>query len=439
MNAKQGHHVCPVERLSPLNTDPIKGSCGNALDTCQTGDFKDVSDTQTHYKWQCVGISGGSTDDCQEVISSSNQPPSSCPSGQYYSRTVCENVSPDNSTCQLQNDGCYAWSCNDNYTRNGNSCDNIARDSFQVRQSLVDPQVDILVVIDTSGSMSHHQRKLGERFNDLISGLSNTNIDWQVAFINADGTNKGRFYNLENETGEISVNGQKVNILNPELLDRLSGSNTNNLQKIFYNTIDRSDELGSSNEMPLGNIKNAISRRNAQNSGFFRDSATLATIILSNEDEFSDGKPEGGINPTTPLEIIQAISDAFGADKRLISYGIIIIPGDTGCLDVEGGSGGMYSTFIDELSTKTYSICQRSYSGILQNISSHIEATLTLSHIPFRFSNVIESSITLTFTPPGNAQTGRFDASSNTYIFDEKPADGTTILVEYQYKKFMTP
>ena len=35
---------------------------------------------------------------------------------------------------------------------------NILRDSFQVVQSLADPQVDILVVIDTSGSMNHHQK-----------------------------------------------------------------------------------------------------------------------------------------------------------------------------------------------------------------------------------------------------------------------------------------
>ena len=212
----------------------------------------------------------------------------------------------------------------------------IAKDSFQVTQSLTDPEVDILVVIDTSGSMNHHQKKLGERFNDLISGLSNTNfhIDWQVAFINADGIlnreidgYNGAFYNLENEAGEISVNGQKVNILNPELLERLDDSD--NLQEIFYNTIDRGDKSARPNrEVPLGNIKNAISKRNDQNSGFFRDSVTLVTIILSNEDELSDGQPQDGMEPTTPSEVIQAVSDAFGPNKRFFSYGIIIIPGE---------------------------------------------------------------------------------------------------------------
>ena len=335
---------------------------------------------------------------------------------------------------------------------------NIAKDSFQVHQPLTDPKVDILVVIDTSGSMHHHQQKLGERFNDLILGLSDSDlhIDWQIAFINVDDSEPridangyhGTFYNLENEDGELLIDEETVNILNSELLEYLDDSD--NLQEIFYNTIDRSGksvrmldgkDADSRIEAPLRNIKNAISKRNNENSGFFRDSATLVTIILSNEDEFSDGQPKKKMdppNPTTPSEVTQAVSDAFGSDKKFLSYGIIIIPGDTECLDTErrvGYKKSNYSTFIFELSTKTYSICEESYSGILQDIASHLEATLTLSHIPFRFSNVIEDSITLTFTPSENAQTGTFDASSNTYIFDEKIANGTTILVEYEYRQ----
>ena len=275
-----------------------------------------------------------------------------------------------------------------------------------------------------------------------------------MAFINTDNSAPrldedgyhGVFYNLENEDGELLVNDETVNILNPGLLENLD--NSDSLQEIFLNTVDRAGKSvrmqdgrdeDSGAEVPLGNIKNAIFQRNDKNSGFFRDSATLVTIILSNEDELSDGKPLEGFEPTTSSEVIQAVSDAFGSDKRFISYGIIIVPGDTECRDAEIERSQRitptYSTFIHELSIKTYSICEEDYSDTLLDIGNHLEATLTLSSIPFRFSNVVEDSIELTFTPPENAKTGSFDASSNTYIFDEKPANGTTILVEYEYKQ----
>ena len=162
------------------------------------------------------------------------------------------------------------------------------------------------------------------------------------------------------------------------------------------------------------------------------------TIILSNEDELSEGVAIDGVEPTSALEVRQLVSDIFGSNKRFVSYGIIIRPGDTDCRDAEIERSGRvtptYSTFISELSVKTYSICEENYSGILLDIGSHLEATLTLNSIPFRFNNVIEDSIELTFTPAENEKSGRFDSSSNTYIFDEKPANGTTILVEYQYE-----
>ena len=312
----------------------------------------------------------------------------------------------------------------------------IGMDSFEVTQSLVDPKVDILIVIDTSGSMEHHQQKLAERFGNLVSGLSTSQlaIDWQMAFINADDSDPevnadgyhGKLYNLEDADGEIEVDGEKVSILTANLSD-----DADYLQQIFLNTINRGDKTDregfydengtlvqedSGVEVPLRNIKNAIAKRSDENSGFFRDKATLVTIVLSNEDELSNGQAKNGIEPTSAPEVVQAVSDAFGSNKRFVSYGIIIKPEDTDCRDAEvtrsGRQSPTYGTFIHELSAKTYSICENDYSDILLDIGSHLEASLALSNIPLRF-----------------------DAASNTYIFDEQPENGTTIKVEYQYNR----
>ena len=321
-------------------------------------------------------------------------------------------------------------------------------DSFAVVQSLTNPKVDVLVVIDTSGSMEHHQRKLGDRFGQLVSSLQN--IDWQMAFINSDDSTPlveddgyhGVLYNLEDASGEIvDENGDRVNILTAQL---------ENPQDLFLNTIDRSGksarlEGDSGVEVPLRNIKNAIGKRNNENAGFFRDGSTLVVIALSNEDEMSTGQPieiEGGksIHPTQPSEVTDAVHSAFGLSKKFFTYGIIVQPEDTRCLELEttrsGRESPTYGTFIHQLAEgKTYNICENDYSDILTKISDSLQAILNLSEIPFRYENVIEESISLTFIPEENHQTGRFDASSNSYVFDEEPADGTRIQIEYSYQK----
>ena len=73
-NAKQSQYTCPIELLSQnrdtLELDPAAGRCGTAENTCQIGQPQDTQDTATHYQWQCLGIGGGSTIDCQAQIPS---------------------------------------------------------------------------------------------------------------------------------------------------------------------------------------------------------------------------------------------------------------------------------------------------------------------------------------------------------------------------------
>ena len=42
------------------------GICGSSKDTCQSGIFASKTDTETHYKWSCVGVGEGDSKQCQE-------------------------------------------------------------------------------------------------------------------------------------------------------------------------------------------------------------------------------------------------------------------------------------------------------------------------------------------------------------------------------------
>ena len=75
LREKPGNHRCESsiatssEGELPLEIDviPIAGRCATAHNNCQMGSPQDIEDTNTHYKWQCVGTGGGETVNCQEL------------------------------------------------------------------------------------------------------------------------------------------------------------------------------------------------------------------------------------------------------------------------------------------------------------------------------------------------------------------------------------
>ena len=88
-----GHRVeCKVEKTS---TTPVHGECsyllgGGRTGGCLEGRYRDVTDTATHYRWQCIGTQGGRTVDCE--MSKPTEPPVS-PFAQFEGRwTFSSNI-----------------------------------------------------------------------------------------------------------------------------------------------------------------------------------------------------------------------------------------------------------------------------------------------------------------------------------------------------------
>ena len=53
-------------KAKKTSTIKTNGICGSSKDTCTKGHYKDVTDSDDQYLWQCEGINGGSTKDCTE-------------------------------------------------------------------------------------------------------------------------------------------------------------------------------------------------------------------------------------------------------------------------------------------------------------------------------------------------------------------------------------
>src|SRR3989344_1292226 len=63
----------------PPATTPVNGVCGATLNSCTAGTFQDVTDSDTQYLWNCLGINGGTTASCSLIkptytLSVSNNP-----------------------------------------------------------------------------------------------------------------------------------------------------------------------------------------------------------------------------------------------------------------------------------------------------------------------------------------------------------------------------
>jgi hypothetical protein len=296
-------------------------------------------------------------------------------------------------------------------------------------------KVDILIIDDNSFSMDAIQRKLAARFSSLTNSLKDLNYQIGVTTTDLDSP-------LFNQDGRLlKWNGTSSNILTPS---------TVNADSVFTSTITRKETIGcnlaafecpSGNEQPAKAVIRAIQQKNTANLGFFRDGVDLAVIIVSNEDELSNGAPTTGLNGkplvvTEPKKVLAAVATAFQDSKRFVVHSIVIKPNDKACLAAQKAlsnvpGNAFYAIRTTSLSAltggDTFSVCDRDYSPSLEAISNSVRkliGTFELQHQP------IPGSVRVTLTP--RASIG-FTVSGKKLIFDSPPLAGTRIDVSYSY------
>jgi hypothetical protein len=138
--------------------------------------------------------------------------------------------------------------------------------------------VDILFVVDNSGSMDEEQNNLAANFGTFIDLIVETRADFRIAIVSTDMVNP-------NESGRFLA---KPN--NPKILS----ANTSNLRTIFSENV-RLGTMGDGFEKGLAAIKAALSPPliDNQNAGFLRPEAVLAVVLVSDEEDCSH--PPGAI------------------------------------------------------------------------------------------------------------------------------------------------
>lgn len=295
-------------------------------------------------------------------------------------------------------------------------------------------KADIVVVIDNSDSMEHHQDKLANRFGNISEELEE--IDWQMAFVSTDTRRNGQFYNLRDANGEIlDANGNTIQFLSPSV-------DYGNPSDIYAKTINHigtegkyaTGDEGDNIEQPLGALKLSLE----QNKDAFRSDAALAVIVLTNEDE-------QGV--TRSSHVITSVQNQLGTDKRFFAYGILIEPPKTDdilstpCLEAEQQTNpqAKYGTYISKLvkatNGTTSNICETDYTSMLGDLSNNMKNKLSATSYQLK-DGFIESTLQVSFFDANGQEITRgyrFDSQSGIVTLDEPLEVGMKVQITYDY------
>jgi hypothetical protein len=231
-------------------------------------------------------------------------------------------------------------------------------------------EVDILFVVDNSGSMRSEQNHLANRiygFMDMIDGL-----DWQIAMTTTDPRQRtmdkdaewrqwgdGQFRPFDRIDGRqfILKAGEQPNVRAQEMLA----------------TAIRTGINGSADERGINAVYRAIERISDTTSHqeFFRPNAALAVVLISDEDECSNFNCSGDSFRSYPQNLMGHVHTVFGAEKRFRFHSLIWVPGDNNC---SGGAnaGNIYQEMSLLSGGVVGSICAPNYTSILQDIGDKV-------------------------------------------------------------------
>ena len=272
---------------------------------------------------------------------------------------------------------------------------------FNVKQ---DQPVDILFVVDDSGSMDYERSSLASRISGFLNKIDG--LDWQISVISTNiktnGANKdGKFIEIMGLPGEY--------ILDASMDKNLAQSYLGNTVQNFSSGDGRHDEEG------IRATKRAIERYMAgdvNHTQFFRDGAQFAAIVLSDEDENNNG---AGIN-ISPANFVNLVNTTWNNQKNFTWHSIILKPGDNACQ--QGQEGFRFGNIYADLSTRTNgvigSVCETDYAAQLNDIGQNVrdmQKTIALDCQPLDTNGDNVPDITVTLNPAG-----RMPASFDPYV-----------------------
>ena len=263
--------------------------------------------------------------------------------------------------------------------------------------------VDILFVIDNSGSMGSNQTNIKNNFDAFMNAFNAAGVSYQVALITTDSSDF---------VGSIITN------TTPDPVTE------------FNSQIDSIGTSGSAHEKGLWYAYESTTTGDASSgstTGFFRSSARLVVVYVSDEPDWSHQTTSGGGSTTmTPSDYSASLLSLKSSSDLVIAHAIA---GDypSGCT-ANGGAqfGDGYYDVVTDLGGTFMSICASDWSTTMDTLARESLARLgfALSQKPIEdtIEVTVDGVISFDWT---------YESSSNMIIFNVSPGDGSSIDITY--------
>ena len=205
------------------------------------------------------------------------------------------------------------------------------------------PGLDVLFVIDDTGSMAGEQRTLGEGFGRMAARLDEEELSWQVGVTTTD----------------LQTSDAGWLVGEPWVL-------TSGLPDVASRFAEIA-AVGTDGAPPEAGIAAALlalehAEPGGPNAGFRRAEAALHVVFVSDSDDSSDAWL------SDPVADAVARLDAIPNEVRVSA---LVGPGPTGCIGPSGTArhGTRYIALADQMGGVVASICQADFAPILESFA----------------------------------------------------------------------
>jgi len=264
--------------------------------------------------------------------------------------------------------------------------------------------VDILFVVDNSGSMSSNQTNLKNNFDDFIAVYVIAGVDYHIALITTD---------------DASFVG---NIITPTDSDP-AGSFNDQVDLIRYG--------GSPNEKGLWysyvSTDTGGDAAPGSSTGFFRESAKFVVVYVSDEPDYSHSASSGGGSTTMGTSDYSAHLLSLKSSSILVAAHAVAGDYPSGCT-ANGGAqfGDGYYDVVSDLGGTFMSICADDWSVTMDTLARESMAMVSFPLSDYPVEDTISVEV------DGVTSTDWvYDNSVNSVTFTVVPADESSINITY--------
>jgi hypothetical protein len=221
------------------------------------------------------------------------------------------------------------------------------------------PIVDILWVVDNSGTMRPEREELGQKFEKFLNRLLESGADYHIGVITTD-------------MGDPQYAGKLQGF--PAIIT----NQTDNPDLVFAANVELA-ETPNPKEKGLEAMRLALSEDMLDggiNDGFIREEAALFVIVVSDEDDQSKGEVR---YYARWLEHIKG-----KGNENIVSFSAITGPQPDGCPDAKVGT--RYLEVQEQTGGLAYSICAQDFGPVVDELgmnASGMKRKFYLSGVPY--------------------------------------------------------